>query len=65
MINIDIVRIPNTPMKLVVKDGYEIYGAFWYGDNFYRRESFTPEMQRIADTYHAATLVERLEKADA
>lgn len=62
-INIDIVRIPNTPMKLVVKDKYEIYGAFWYGDNFYRAESFTPEMRSIADAYHANTLLERVQDA--
>lgn len=49
-------------MKLLFK-GPEVYGCFWYGDNFYRKESFTDEMKQLADKYHAATLVERLKEA--
>ena len=63
MIDLKIVRIPDTPMKLLFK-GANVYGCFWYGDHFYRRDSFTEEMKSLADKYHAATFLQRLEKED-
>jgi len=46
VINLDIHRIPNTPMKVVTKDG-QLYGCFYYGDSFYNIASFTPQMWDI------------------
>ena len=60
MTDLNIVHIKNTPMKLVFNKE-ELYGCFWFGDNFYRREAFTPEMEDIYQRHHAATLKERLE----
>jgi hypothetical protein len=60
VIDLNIVRIPDTPMKLVFK-GSDLYGCFWY-NNFYRKDGFTGEMQLMADKHHAATLTERVNK---
>jgi len=56
MINLDIVRIHDTPMKLVLK-GQEVYGAFWYGDAFFNRNSFTPEMNETLKKYEESKCI--------
>jgi hypothetical protein len=60
MMDLDIVRIPDSPMRLVLKNKWDCIGAFWYGDNFYRVETFTDDMKNLYAKYHAATLKERI-----
>jgi hypothetical protein len=62
VIDLDIIRIHDSPMKLVIKNKVDVVGCFYYGDNFYRRENFTREMEDLYAKYHAETLVQRLEE---
>lgn len=62
--DIDIHRIPHTPVKLVMKEKYEILGALWYGDHFIHKDNFTDQMKEIIKRHHAETLVERLKKEE-
>lgn len=59
--DLDIIRIHDTPMKLVFKNKWDCIGCFWYGDNFVRKEAFTDEQKALYEKYHATTLKERLE----
>ena len=58
---IDIIRIHDTPMKLLMKDKWTCIGCFWYGDNFVQRESFTDEQKALYEKYHASNLKERID----
>jgi hypothetical protein len=60
MIDLDIIRIPESPMKLVMKNKWDCIGCLWYGDNFYRKETFTEEMNNLYAKFHATTLRERI-----
>ena len=53
MIDLNIVRIHDTPLKLVLNQG-KLFGAFYYGDNFYRAENFTDEIRNIIATHKEA-----------
>ena len=61
IMDLDIIRIHDTPMKLVFKDKWDCIGCFYYGDNFYRIESFTEPMKELYAKWHASTLKERVE----
>lgn len=61
MIDLDIVRIHDSPMKLVMKNKVDCVGCFWYGDNFVQRQNFTREMEEMYAKYHAETLKDRLD----
>ena len=62
--DIDIVRIPESPMKLVLKNRWDCIGCLYYGDNFYRLEDFTEPMLNLYSKWHASTLKERIEYAE-
>ena len=59
-IDLDVRKVRNSPMKVILKGGDQLYGCFWYGDNFYTKKAMTPEMWAVYNKHHADTLVERL-----
>ena len=58
MIKIDTRRIKGTPYKVVLYN-WQIIGIF-DREVYTEKKNMTPELCRIADTFHAATLKERV-----